>query len=66
MSLDDARTEPNNFDFKYLNVTSDDSVLGRGFISYYPKISCQFATKIKIIQLKTMFTDLIEVSCLAS
>jgi hypothetical protein len=29
-------------------MTSDDSVLGRGFISHSPKISCQFATKISI------------------
>ena len=38
------------------NVTSDDSVLGRGFISHSPKISCQFATKIRMIWLTFMFT----------
>ena len=38
------------------NVTSDDSVLGHGFISHLPKISCQFATKIRMIRLTFMFT----------
>ena len=43
---------------KYMiyNVTSDDSVFGRGFISHSPKISCQFATKIRMIRLTFMFT----------
>ena len=29
------------------SMTSDDSVLGHGLISHYPKSPCQFATKIK-------------------
>ena len=37
-------------------MTSDDSVLGRGFISHSPKMSCQFATKIRMIRLTFMFT----------
>ena len=41
---------------RVISVTSDDSVLGRGFISHSPKISCQFATKIRMIRLTFMFT----------
>ena len=44
------------YDITWHNVTSDDSVLGRGFISHSPKISCQFATKIRMIRLTFMFT----------
>ena len=39
--------------FLSINVTY---VLGRGFISHSPKISCQFATKIRMIRLTFMFT----------
>ena len=44
------------FSTRFYNVTSDDPVLGRGFISHSPKISCQFATKIRMIRLTFMFT----------
>ena len=43
-------------EYFYSNVISDDLVLGRGFISHSPKISCQFATKIRMIRLIFMFT----------